>query len=75
MRSFTLLSLAGVALALPQPELVELFRRRSEASIDAAFKAAGKKYFGTCADSGTLGQATNSEVIKADFGQLTPENR
>lgn len=50
-------------------------RARSEKSIDAIFKGLGKLYFGTCADSGTLGRADNADVIKADFGQVTPENR
>ncbi|KDQ16623.1 glycoside hydrolase family 10 protein, partial [Botryobasidium botryosum FD-172 SS1] len=34
----------------------------------------GKKYFGTCADSGLLSNTQNSNIIKAEFGQLTPEN-
>lgn len=42
--------------------------------LDAAMKAKGKLYFGTCADPGTLGNAQNSNVIKSDFGCLTPEN-
>lgn len=49
-------------------------RARSEKSIDAIFKGLGKLYFGTCADAGSLGQASNADVIKADFGQVTPEN-
>ena len=75
MHSLALFSLLSVAFALPQPELADLFKRRSEASIHAAFKAAGKLYFGTCGDQGSLSSATNAEVIKADFGQITPENR
>lgn len=49
--------------------------RAGEASIDAIFKKLGKQYFGTCADSGTLGRADNAAIIKNDFGQVTPENR
>jgi endo-1,4-beta-xylanase len=52
-----------------------LVERGSEASMDAIFKKLGKLYFGTCADAGSLGQAANAAVIKADFGQVTPENR
>jgi endo-1,4-beta-xylanase len=52
-----------------------LVERGSEASMDAIFKKLGKLYFGTCADAGSLGQAQNAAVIKADFGQVTPENR
>jgi endo-1,4-beta-xylanase len=36
--------------------------------------AKGKKYFGTCADSGTLSNSQNAAIIKAQFNQLTPEN-
>lgn len=50
-------------------------RARSEKSIDAIFKGIGKLYFGTCADSGLLNNAQNAEILRADFGQLTPENR
>lgn len=44
------------------------------ASIDAAFKAKGKDYWGTCGDSNTLSISQNAEIVKADFGQITPEN-
>ncbi|KAL5317161.1 hypothetical protein ACEPPN_014256 [Leptodophora sp. 'Broadleaf-Isolate-01'] len=47
---------------------------RSEKSLDAIFKSIGKLYFGTCADSGLLNNAQNAAILKADFGQLTPEN-
>jgi endo-1,4-beta-xylanase len=46
----------------------------AQCSIDAAFKAKGKKYIGVAADSGTLRDATNAQVIKDNFGQVTPEN-
>ncbi|KUJ14528.1 putative endo-1,4-beta-xylanase C [Mollisia scopiformis] len=49
-------------------------RARSEKSIDAIFKSLGKLYFGTCADAGSLAKTDNADVIKADFGQVTPEN-
>jgi len=49
-------------------------RARSEKSIDAIFKSLGKQYFGTCADRSLLNNAQNAEIIKADFGQITPEN-
>ncbi|PPQ98820.1 hypothetical protein CVT24_003374 [Panaeolus cyanescens] len=34
----------------------------------------GKKFWGTCADSNTLNIASNANIIKSDFGQVTPEN-
>jgi len=49
-------------------------RNGAKCSLDAAFKAKGKKYFGNIGDSGTLSSATNVQVIQDNFGQLTPEN-
>ncbi|KAI5856215.1 glycoside hydrolase family 10 protein [Durotheca rogersii] len=46
----------------------------SSNSIDALYRAKGKLYYGTAADSGTLSKAQNAAVINANFGQLTPEN-
>ena len=42
--------------------------------LNALFTAKGKRYYGTCADPGTLGSAQTAEIINADFGQITPEN-
>ncbi|KAI2638698.1 glycoside hydrolase family 10 protein [Hypomontagnella submonticulosa] len=53
--------------AIPSPTLVS-------DSIDELFKAKGKLYYGTAADSGTLSKSQNAAIIKKDFGQLTPEN-
>ncbi|KAF9466271.1 glycoside hydrolase superfamily [Collybia nuda] len=43
-------------------------------TLDAGMKSKGKKYFGSCADSGTLNIAANAALLKSDFGQVTPEN-
>lgn len=43
-------------------------------SLASRMKAKGKKYFGTCADAGTLSNSQNAAIIKAQFNQLTPEN-
>ncbi|CAE6501934.1 unnamed protein product [Rhizoctonia solani] len=46
----------------------------STGGLDARIKAKGKKYFGTIADTALLNNAPNVAIIKAEFGQLTPEN-
>lgn len=43
-------------------------------SLDAAFKAAGKKYVGVATDRGLLGKGQNKQIIIDNFGQVTPEN-
>lgn len=62
---------SAVPVAEPEPILDE---RQAADSINDAFVAKGKKYFGTCADQGRLGAAQNAAIIKANFGQVTPEN-
>ncbi|EPS41925.1 hypothetical protein H072_4152 [Dactylellina haptotyla CBS 200.50] len=42
--------------------------------LDALIKAKGKKYVGFCADPGTLSNTQNQNIIKAEGGQVTPEN-
>lgn len=56
------------ALAAPLEE------RQAAQSIDALIKAKGKQYFGTCSDQGRLTSGKNADIIKANFGQVTPEN-
>ncbi|KAI9172042.1 Endo-1,4-beta-xylanase [Paramyrothecium foliicola] len=57
--------------ALAAPTVNE---RQASASIDKLFKAKGKLYIGTAADRGTLTSGKSADIIKADFGQVTPEN-
>jgi endo-1,4-beta-xylanase len=64
----SLLLLAPVA-AMAAPTV-----RQAQTSIDELIKAKGKQYFGTCADQGTLTSSKAGDVIKANFGQVTPEN-
>lgn len=44
-------------------------------ALDTAFKAHGKKYFGVATDKNRLDAGQNAQIIKANFGQVTPENR
>lgn len=71
-----LLSVSALASAIPvaEPEHI-LDERQAAQSIHDAMVAKGKKYFGTCTDPGRLGSGSNGAIIKANFGQITPENR
>ncbi|KAL1599315.1 Endo-1,4-beta-xylanase F3 [Nothophoma quercina] len=50
------------------------FANGEDCSLDAVFKAKGKKYVGVATDKGRLTTGDNAAIIKADFGQVTPEN-
>ncbi|KAJ4988847.1 glycosyl hydrolase family 10 [Stagonosporopsis vannaccii] len=50
------------------------FANGEDCSLDAVFKAKGKKYIGVATDQGRLTAGDNAAIIKADFGQVTPEN-
>ncbi|KAF1356012.1 endoxylanase-like protein [Lizonia empirigonia] len=51
-----------------------IFANGEDCSLDAVFKSKGKKYFGVATDKGRLTSGDNEAIIKADFGQVTPEN-
>src|SRR5687768_15458087 len=78
MKFLTALLLAATTLALPVEEARYIFEREVAASaassLDAGFKAKGKLFFGTCADPNSLVDAKCQQVIKDEFGQVTPEN-
>ena len=72
----TLLSASALVSAVPVAEPEPMFDERQAAqSIDAAMKAKGRKCFGTCTDPGRFNSGQNGAIIKANFGQVTPENR
>ncbi|EMD67409.1 hypothetical protein GGP41_007311 [Bipolaris sorokiniana] len=71
----TILSASALVAASPfaEPEAF-LEERQAAQSLDAAMKAKGRKYFGTATDPGRFNQGKNAAIIKANFGQITPEN-
>jgi endo-1,4-beta-xylanase len=42
--------------------------------LNNLIKSKGKKYFGFCADPNTLNDASTTNIMKAEGGQVTPEN-
>lgn len=66
--------LTGLLLSTALCSASVLSERQANASVNTAFKAKGKRYFGTCGDQNTLSDSKDSAIVKADFGQLTPEN-
>jgi len=66
--------LSATALVSAAPVAEPFDERQAAQSINDAMIAKGKKYFGTCADQGRLNAGQNSAIIKANFGQVTPEN-
>lgn len=66
-------SLAGGALFATIASSAVILPRQST-SLNDAFVAAGKSYFGTCSDQALLQNSENEAVLNAQFGALTPEN-
>jgi endo-1,4-beta-xylanase len=72
----TILSASALVSAVPvaEPEPI-LDGRQAAQSIHAAMVAKGRKYFGTATDPNRFNTGSNGAIIKANFGQITPENR
>lgn len=58
----------------PAPNVAGSGRNGAKCSLDAAFKAKGKKYVGVATDQYTLSAGKNKEIIVDNFGCVTPEN-
>ncbi|KAI0004389.1 endo-1,4-beta-xylanase F1 [Xylariaceae sp. FL0662B] len=63
-----------LSAALAAPTRGQISGRQASESINELFQAKGKLYYGNIADAGTLSNTQNAAILKADFGQLTPEN-
>lgn len=71
----TILLASGLAAAAPVTDAEPLFSRQAAQSINDAIIRKGKKYFGTATDPGRFNSGSTGAIIKANFGQVTPENR
>lgn len=71
MKSVLSLLLAPLVIAAPGAKVSS---RQVAESIHEAFAGAGKEFFGTATDKALLERDANAAIIKADFGQVTPEN-
>ena len=49
-------------------------RQAASGSVNELFTSKGKLYFGTATDQNRFSISQTADIIKADFGQLTPEN-
>ena len=69
---------AASSIATPSPPLASRPPTPSggsdTGSLNARFVAQGKKYFGNIGDQGTISEGRTADILKSDFGQITPEN-
>ena len=70
MKFSSLLFTASLVAAMP----ASVEPRQAQQSINQLIKAKGKTYYGTITDPNLLQSQQNNAIIKADFGQVTPEN-
>jgi len=71
MKATLFFLLPAAILAAPAADVSE---RQAAISINTLFKAKGKLYIGSCTDQNRLSTGSSAAVIKANFGQVTPEN-
>ncbi|SPJ71117.1 related to endo-1,4-beta-xylanase [Fusarium torulosum] len=60
------------SLVAAMPASVE--PRQAQSNLNKLIQNKGKKYFGTITDPNLLASSQDTSVIKANFGQVTPEN-
>lgn len=51
-----------------------MLSERAASTLNAAIVARGRKYFGTATDQGDFSNSNLNNIIKAEFGAVTPEN-
>lgn len=66
-------SLAPAALAFTVAS-ASVIRRQASESVNDAFTAHNKLYFGNIAEQALLENSQNEAILAADFGALTHEN-
>ncbi|EJF60080.1 hypothetical protein DICSQDRAFT_137883 [Dichomitus squalens LYAD-421 SS1] len=64
----------GGSTTLAPPTTTSVSPAPAATGLDKAFKAKGKKFWGTCSDSNRFSNAQDSAVTVREFGSLTPEN-
>ncbi len=62
------------ASVIPAFSETHILEERAATTLNAAIRADGRRYFGTCGDQGTLTQSQTDSIVKSELGQLTPEN-
>ncbi|SPO27751.1 probable endo-1,4-beta-xylanase [Ustilago trichophora] len=70
----TLLVASSAVTASVIPSSDHMLEERAATTLNAAIRSDGRKYFGTATDSNTFGISQVSNIIKAEMGQVTPEN-
>ncbi|KAJ9479924.1 Beta-xylanase [Pseudozyma hubeiensis] len=65
---------AVTASVIPSTGDNQVLSERAASTLNAAIVARGRKYFGTATDQGDFSNSNLNNIIKAEFGAVTPEN-
>ncbi|KAH6660939.1 structural studies On the mobility in the active site of the Thermoascus Aurantiacus xylanase I [Truncatella angustata] len=74
MKSATILSLLGALAVSASPASLQAAKRQADPSLHELITAKGKIYFGAATEVSKFSGNTDEGILKADFGQVTPEN-